>query len=250
MKINLIGAQLISAEIFNGSNIFYLSSFSKINNISRGGVPIIFPQFGYSGLLKKHGFARELAWVELESSITKSQEIAKYELEINPFTFENWEFKAKLFLTCKLIKSTSLSIYLQIQNTGDKSFSFTGGLHPYFSIKSRKDLKILGLANTPYLDTDPLINSFALNDNTGIERLFYTNSNLQINTGFDRLNLTVVGFENWMIWNPGIKGAKNIDDLPNTDWDKFVCIEPLVNKNGVNLDPNEIFNGELIIKRV
>jgi glucose-6-phosphate 1-epimerase len=250
MNINLIGAQLISAEIFEGINIFYLSPFSKNNNISRGGVPIIFPQFGYAGLLKKHGFARELSWVELESSLTKSEEIAKYELEINPFSLENWKFKAKLFLTCKLIKRSSLSINLQIQNTGDKSFLFTGGLHPYFSIKSRKDLEISGLENTPYLDTDPFITSFVLNDNTGIERLFYTNSNLQINTGFGKLNLTVVGFENWMVWNPGIKGAKNIDDLPDTDWDKFVCIEPLVNKNGVNLEPNEFFNGELIIKRV
>ena len=37
-------------------------------------------------------------------------------------------------------------------------------------------------------------------------------------------------------------------DAVDNDWDKFVCIEPLVNNKSIMLCPNEIFNGELKIK--
>lgn len=247
MKINLIGAQLLSAEILEGVEIFYSSPISNKNNITRGGVPIIFPQFGNFGRLKKHGFARDLNWVKLDTKIINGEEVVKYSLITSKYEQLSWDYKAELSLTFKLIKNVSLSINLLIQNKGKVSFSFTGGLHPYFYIKSRKDLKIFGLEDSVYIDTDPLINTFNLNGDSGLERLFLTNSDIEVNTGHNRLKLKVVGFENWMVWNPGILRAKKIDDLPNSDWDKFICIEPLVNMNSVTLAPNEIFNGDLII---
>lgn len=248
MKINLLGAQLLSAEIFEGVEIFYSSPLTKKNNIIRGGVPIIFPQFGNVGRLKKHGFARDLNWVKLYSKIINEEEIVKYTLITSKYKPLNWDFEAKLSLTFKLIKNVSLSINLKIQNIGNESFSFTGGLHPYFYIKNRKNLKIYGLEDSEYIDTDPLINSFHLNGDSGVERLFLTNSDIEVYTGYKTLMLTIEGFENWMVWNPGISGAKYIEDLPNNEWDKFVCIEPLVNNKSIMLCPNEIFNGELKIK--
>jgi glucose-6-phosphate 1-epimerase len=247
MKINLLGAQLLSAEIFEGVELFYASPISNKNNITRGGVPIIFPQFGTFGRLKKHGFARDLNWVKLDSKIINGEEIVKYSLITSKYDQISWDFEAELTLTFKLIKNVSLSINLLIQNKGKESFSFTGGLHPYFYIKSRNDLKINGLEDCEYIDTDPLIDTFYLNGDSGIERLFLTNSDVEVYTGYKRLKLKIRGFENWMVWNPGILGAKCIDDLPDKDWDKFVCIEPIVNYNSVTLGTNEIFNGELII---
>jgi glucose-6-phosphate 1-epimerase len=248
MKINLLGAQLHSAEILEGVEIFYSSPLIKKNNIIRGGVPIIFPQFGNVGRLKKHGFARDLNWVKLYSKIINEEEIVKYSLITSKYKSLNWDFEAKLSLTFKLIKNVSLSINLNIQNIGNEIFSFTGGLHPYFFIKNRKNLKIYGLEDSEYIDTDPSINSFHLNGDSGIERLFLTNSDIEVYTGYKTLMLTIEGFENWMVWNPGISGAKYIEDLPDNDWDKFVCIEPLVNNKSIMLCPNEIFNGELKIK--
>jgi len=247
MKINSFGAQLLSAEIFEGIEIFYSSPLTNKTNVIRGGVPIIFPQFGNFGRLKKHGFARDLNWVKLESKTINGEEIIKYSLITSKHEQLDWDFDAELLLTFRLIKNLSLSINLKIQNNGEDSFSFTGGLHPYFSIKNRKNLKIYGLEHSEYIDTDPLINTFHLNDDSGIERLFITNSDIEIYTGYNRLRLSIEGFENWMIWNPGILGAKFIDDLPDNDWDKFICIEPLVSNKSVTLRSSEIFNGELII---
>ena len=247
MKINLLGAQLLSAEICEGIEIFYSSPIPNKYNITRGGVPIIFPQFGNFGRLKKHGFARDLNWIKLDSKNINGEEVVKYSLITSIYEQLDWDFKAELSLTFKLIKNVSLSINFMIQNIGKESFSFTGGLHPYFRVKNRKKLKIIGLEECEYIDTDPLINTFHLNGDSGIERLFLTNSDIDVYTGYKWLKLKIRGFENWMVWNPGILGAKCIDDLPDKDWDKFVCIEPLVNYNSVTLRTNEIFNGELII---
>jgi glucose-6-phosphate 1-epimerase len=49
-----------------------------------------------------------------------------------------------------------------------------------------------------------------------------------------------------MIWNPGEEGAKAIQDLPNDDWTKFICIEPIISKPKI-LEPGELFIGELQI---
>ncbi len=248
MKINLLGAQLLSTEILNGLDLFYLSPYHIENNTHRGGMPIIFPQFGNIGKLKKHGFARDLNWIQEYCKNLNNEKTLKYSLSIDKFCINNWDFDSKLFITFKLIKNISLSINFEVQNTGNNCFSFTGGLHPYFSIKNRTDLKIMGLEDSVFIDTDPLINTYNLNANTGIERLFLSNSDIDFFNGYNWLKLSVSGFENWMIWNPGILGAKNIFDLPDTDWEKFICIEPLVNKNSVLLKPNDSFKGELIIK--
>lgn len=247
MKINILGAQLLSTEIFEGVELFYLSPLNKKNNTTRGGVPIIFPQFGNTGKLKKHGFARDLNWVKFDSKIINEEEIVNYKLVTSKFDELDWNFEAELTLTFKLIKNLSLSISLEIQNKGMDSFSFTGGLHPYFCIKNRKNLKIYGLENSDYIDTDPLISTFHLNEDSGIERLFLTNSDIEIETGYKKLKLKTEGFDNWMVWNPGTLGAKLIDDLPDNDWNKFICIEPLVSLDSVILQPNQIFNGQLTI---
>jgi glucose-6-phosphate 1-epimerase len=248
MKINSFGAQLLSTELLNGLDLFYLSPFYIKNTTHRGGVPIIFPQFGNIGKLKKHGFARDLNWVQEKCNNLNNEIILKYSLSIDRFTINNWNFDSKLFITFRLIKNTSLSIKFEVHNIDKKSFSFTGGLHPYFLIKNRSNLKITGLEDSLFIDTDPLINTFNLNDNTGIERLYLSNSDIKFYNGFNWLKLSVSGFENWMIWNPGTLGAKKIVDLPDTDWEKFICIEPLVNKNSVLLQPNDFFIGELIVE--
>jgi glucose-6-phosphate 1-epimerase len=248
MIINLLGAQLLSAEIIEGVDIFYLSPSSQENMTKRGGIPIIFPQFGNFGKLKKHGYARDFNWVKVNSNITDGVEIVEYSLIMNNLTNIELDFEAELYLIFKLIKNSSLSIELQINNTGVNAFSFTGGLHPYFKIKSRKDLKIYGLDNSGYIDTDPKINSYNLNGDTGLERLFLNNSNIELFTGYNQFDLAMFGFENWMIWNPGKIGAALLGDLPNHDWDKFICIEPVIKENPVFLKPNQNFVGKLLVK--
>jgi D-hexose-6-phosphate mutarotase len=57
-----LGAQLIQENLLNGNEIFYCSSLVNKEMPFREGVPILFTQFGYLGILKKHGFIREKKW--------------------------------------------------------------------------------------------------------------------------------------------------------------------------------------------
>jgi glucose-6-phosphate 1-epimerase len=248
MIVNILGSQLISAQIIENEDVFYLSPYVNGNDKLRGGVPIIFPQFGSYGPLKKHGFARDLEWCEVFSYTFASIEQSCYILDINKHSTSNWPFDTKLFLTFELVKNVSLEIKFKVVNCGDKSFTFTGGLHPYFAIKSRKDVIISGIHNIEFIDTDPFIDTFILDGNTPLERLFLTKTEISLFNGYRLLNLTVEGFDNWMIWNPGKSGSKNILDLPDEDWDKFICIEPLVCNKPVTLSPMQTFIGNLSIK--
>ncbi len=63
-EISLHGAHVLSWQPSPGRERLYLSpraSFADDAAI-RGGIPVIFPQFGGRGTMLKHGFARLLEW--------------------------------------------------------------------------------------------------------------------------------------------------------------------------------------------
>ena len=57
MKHINTGAQIIEVKI-NNHDLLYVSPLCDLNKKKsiRGGIPIIFPQFGENGYYKKHGF--------------------------------------------------------------------------------------------------------------------------------------------------------------------------------------------------
>jgi glucose-6-phosphate 1-epimerase len=50
-----------------------------------------------------------------------------------------------------------------------------------------------------------------------------------------------------MVWNPGTAGAKKISDLPDNDWDQFICIEPIILAEPKTLLPGDAFKGEMVV---
>jgi len=50
-----------------------------------------------------------------------------------------------------------------------------------------------------------------------------------------------------MIWNPGQTLAKSIPDLPNNDWENFICTEPVIDSKPKTLKSGAIFDGILNI---
>jgi glucose-6-phosphate 1-epimerase len=246
---NNLGAQILNAQI-KGVDLFYLSPLHNLNSKTsiRGGVPILFPQFGEIGKYKKHGFVRDLNW----RLINEVNNFSKYSVEYECIIEENsdylWENRAKLNLFANCYENLFI-IKLQIKNIGNNKFNFTGGLHPYFRISSRRAIRIMGLERCQFRDTYPEIEEvFDLNNDTLIERLYLDNKKITFFNGLYNFTLKSNGFENWMIWNPGKIGAELISDLPNGDWDKFLCIEPIIKETPYLLNPNQEFTGELLIE--
>ncbi len=242
-----LGAQILQIKL-GINDLLYFSSLNQIESRSplRGGIPVIFPQFANCGNIKKHGFVRDYNWKLVNENKIQDKHFVEYEYQINEIDFPEWKHSAKLNLKAFVIDNI-FKISIHILNNGKSSFEFTGGIHPYFKIQSRSSIKLKGLEFCNFEDSFPEIQFNLLGENL-IERLYFENNDIYFYNGFSNLLIKSTGFQNWMIWNPGKQGAKKIHDLPDDDWDKFLCIEPIVKNKPVLLNPNDKFKGKLVVE--
>jgi glucose-6-phosphate 1-epimerase len=240
------GAQVLHAALESGLDLLYLSPLVAMHpdNPIRGGIPLMFPQFGDSGPLRKHGFVRDLQWNLVNATEDADGKNLSYALDIKATDFPEWPFDAALKFDVGLSLQT-LTIGLSVQNTGEQAFSFTGGFHPYFAISSRKDILLNGLEGLPFKDSFPGSNAYELNADELVERQYMGDAEIRFFNGYDWLKITASGFDSWMVWNPGSVGATRISDLPDEDWDRFICIEPIVLSEPKTLLPGDAFNGAM-----
>lgn len=248
LSYNIIGAQLLESQMHN-TPIFYKSSIVNHTHTKRGGVPILFPQFANIGGLKKHGWVRDVEWLLLKDHKDKDCHLLEFSLLLDPKI--NWPHSAKLSYKVKQLKNT-LSLILKIENTGSASFTFTGGLHPYFYVPSVLECSVEGLNSVFFTDKYKATHSDDILKFTTseFERLFHGNKPVKLTYDNVVLELHQKGFDEWMIWNPGQTLAKSIPDLPNKDWEKFICIEPVIASRPKLLEPGNIFDGTLNINLV
>jgi len=242
------GAQVLHAALGSGLELLYLSPLVDLypNNPIRGGIPLMFPQFGDSGPLRKHGFVRDLQWNLVNETEDADGKNLSYALDIKSTDFPEWPFDAALKFDIRLSLQT-LTIGLSVQNTGVQAFTFTGGFHPYFAISSRKDIMVNGLEGLHFKDSFPGDNAYELNADALVERQYMGNADIRFYNGSHWLKITASGFDSWMVWNPGSVGATKISDLPDEDWDRFICIEPIILAEPKTLLPGDAFNGEMVV---
>src|SRR5690606_35669711 len=111
------------------SELLFLSSKAVFDGSKpiRGGIPIVFPQFG-KGPLPQHGFARNQSWIFEKLGMNS----LKCTLEDNPQTFSQWPFKFRLEYLIEIIEENKLKTQLIVTNSDSKEFNFTSLLHTYF----------------------------------------------------------------------------------------------------------------------
>ena len=83
-----------------------------------------------------------------------------------------------------------------------------------------------------------------------LDRVFASNSPVELDTGRAILRLSSTGFDQWVVWNPGVADAQAIQDLPDADWQRFVCVEPVVVLTPHLLAPGQCFVGSLRVERI
>ncbi|HCY63576.1 MAG TPA: D-hexose-6-phosphate mutarotase [Oxalobacteraceae bacterium] len=253
LRHQALGAQLLSAGMAGYGEFFYLSPIvAGTSAPARGGVPVLFPQFAEAGPLRKHGYVRDMPWTLRESREEAGGEMFCYTLDISEQDYPQWPHGTSLQLKAEL-HPDHLRIALDIRNTGTSAFSFTGGLHPYFRLPDLRQMRIDGLHGLKISDRyrPELLADEAPVLTLGsepFERLYDACPDLQLWTGERWLTLSANGFDQWMVWNPGEEGARQLADLPDADWQHFVCIEPVRVARPVHLAPGEMFTGTLTIK--
>ena len=229
-KLSLHGGHLLQFKPAGHKDIIWLSEQAQFstNAAIRGGVPICWPWFGRIAQ-PSHGFARTSLWQLMDHQESHDGVIIRLLLEDNEYTRTFWPHAFKAILTFTI--GVTLTIDLDIQNTGQQPWRFSGALHTYFHLGDAPSSYITGMG-PKYLDS--------LNHNkrtTG-------ETQLPINQAIDRVYLApeasihihdtdhqrIIQVENRghnaaVIWNPWQEGAEGMNDMTNEGYKTMACVE-------------------------
>ena len=232
------GAHLLSWCPAGGEEALYLSPTSRYGatDAVRGGVPVIFPQFGEQGSGKRHGIARVQPWTLQSVTIEDGAAVACLRLQgrlPEPNAQDQPDHgKAEFSLTLQVrLHGAMLELGLTIENTGRMSWSCQAALHTYLRVDAVEHARIEGLQGCRYIDQTASgavsVQSTPHLDVAGEIDRIYTDapSRLRLRDGRRRLDIAQRGFANTVVWNPGPLKAATLADLPAQGYREFVCIE-------------------------
>ncbi|XP_076443283.1 uncharacterized protein LOC143281891 [Babylonia areolata] len=232
--VHLHGATVLSWTC-QGQEQLFLSSKSVFDNKKaiRGGIPLVFPNFGPWSLGPQHGFARIKRWT-LTKPATKQDSgdvTATFLLEDDDETRGMWDnrFRVEYTLT---VKETSLVSTMVIHNTGKQSFDFTCLFHNYFRVANINSAHLVGLKGLQYVDKVRDSKEFAEgNEALAIDGNYdrvYKNSpdTVYIQSAQKKcVQLTAANLTDTVVWNPWEKKAKEMGDFDDNGWRYMLCVE-------------------------
>ncbi|MBW8808592.1 MAG: D-hexose-6-phosphate mutarotase [Lysobacter sp.] len=232
-----------------GRERLYLSpraSFGEGKAI-RGGVPVIFPQFGERGGGPRHGFARTSAWEPLDGLGSSAPRLA-FRLRDNEHTRLHWphRFEAELALEPS---ENRLRIALTVRNLDDAAFEFTAALHTYLRVADIAGTLVHGLEDRPYFDSARDGKHVEATDapvrfEGEVDRIYPgTRRVLRVTDGEQMLRVESEGFADTVVWNPGAELAAGLADLGPGEHRHFVCVEAARILEPVRLEPGTGWTG-------
>jgi len=234
-EVYLHGAHVTSWTNSRGEELFFLSRESNFapDKPIRGGIPVIFPQFGADGPLPMHGFARISAW-ELAHTEARANGVVAATLTLadSPHTREIWPFAFALELGV-LLDAGALTVSLRVRNTGKAAFEYAAALHTYFRVADIRRTAVYGLEGVTSID-----------DMRGGAREVETRAAIRFAEETDRVYLAAPdalrledegneraiaiakrGMSDAVVWNPWIARARRMPDFGDDEYQQMVCVE-------------------------
>jgi glucose-6-phosphate 1-epimerase len=250
-EVSRRGAQVLSWKRANGVEMLFLAENNQYapGEPMRGGIPVVFPQFGSMGTLPLHGLVKAAMWEIVESS--KDPSGAAYALlrtSDTDVTRGLWPhpFRATLRVTLDEALSTSLTI----ENTGNAPFEFQAGLHTYLRVGDVRRVTIRGLERATYQDwrrkgVERREGSGPLRITTPINRVYLRRPD-RITLYDESRGRTVLidraGFGDVVVWNPGEKEARTFG-LGDGEYLNMLAVEPAQVAPKVQLAPGQLWSG-------
>ncbi len=221
----------------------------------RGGIPICFPQFGATGALQQHGFARNSRWRVVRESNGADGAHAALELTDSDATRAMWPFAFHAELSVH-VAGASLAVELSVTNTGGEPFAFTAALHPYFRVRDAYATRVRGLGETRYRDA--LWGGATFQEAPGdvsvlgmVDRVYFdTPDVLEMVEPHRTLRVEKRGFPDAVLWNPGRAGTSSRADFAEGDEYDMVCLEAGAVGTPVSLAPGAQWVGTQIMTAV
>ena len=225
------GAHVLSWKTAAGTEQLFMSPRALFapEKAIRGGVPIIFPQFG-PGALPTHGFGRIRQWHLVKSAEDQNGIVSvTFALENSPDTFKLWPHQFRAEMTVAL--SDSLRFELLLSNRGSAPLSFQCAFHTYFAISDISSIRVRGLANVDYLDNlqgrrRERGSDADLTVDREIDRVYVDAPNPTVlKDSGGEIEITKHGLSDVVAWNPWIEKSKTLTDLEPESYRKFICLE-------------------------
>jgi glucose-6-phosphate 1-epimerase len=252
-KLFIHGAHVFSFRDENDSELIFMSSETKYEKV-RGGIPIVFPQFG-PGKLPQHGFARDSdEWEIVDSTWNDNHNSASISLRLKESenTLKVWPTKFEVILTVRIsFHASQRPVFeqtMKVTNTDKNPFEFTACFHTYFQVKNVREVEISKFNNVKYMDKvlnkacDSTTDIVKLVDQT--DRVYYdAPEKVEIAQGGEKTFLETVNFKDKVVWNCWEAGAKKMADMGDNDWVNYVCVEAAAVKTPINLQPGETWSG-------
>ena len=249
------GAHLLSWSPAGGVEALYLSPTSRYGaqDAIRGGVPVIFPQFGEHGPGKRHGIARVRPWTLISVSLEKGAAVACLALQGQLDGRNGGVDEFRLMLEVRL-QGDALHLGLTIDNIGSAPWTCQAALHTYLRVKALDACGIDGLQGCRLLDqvVDGAVSTQGnaiLGFAAEVDRIYPdAPSPLLLQDGQRRISVAQEGFADTVVWNPGAVKAAALTDLPASGFREFVCIEAAAIARRLMLAPGDRWHASQALK--
>ena len=279
VDVYLFGATVTQYQ-HNGKDILFTSKESIFDGKKaiRGGIPVVFPQFGQPDkTMPSHGFGRIKTWSLKEKDVTENGTKAVFSLETSEDTLAVWPNEFRLEYTV-FLTAVSLSCSLSIFNIDSKPWNFTALLHSYFLLPSIFDLQVIGMNNMNKegdVNID-FIDKVSDNGNPGpynedrkiitiereVDRIYMVDHEQSgslptitlknkdeglVNITFrsskkqENGNTCTPGKTDCVLWNPWRAKSQAMGDFGDEEYINMVCVEPGSVLEPVSINPGENF---------
>jgi glucose-6-phosphate 1-epimerase len=253
------GAHLLSWIPAGGEEALYLSEHSGYggNAAIRGGVPIIFPQFGERGTGKRHGFARTAAWRLEFAGAESGQAIVRYVLNDTDVPANAWPHRFALQFTIAA-HGDELRMTLSVANPSAESWEFNAALHSYWRVGDIEHVRVSGLKDLAYVDqvaqgVQRVQHDEPLRVEGEIDRIYAdihgsASRGIELSDNERIFTLRQEGFRDAVVWNPGAGKAASLADMTPGGYKSFLCIEAGAILQPVRLAPGESWHGSQVVR--
>lgn len=255
--VTAYGAQVLSWVPAQGTECLYLSDRARYARGAaiRGGIPVVFPQFGAAGPLPRHGFARNLDWVLVESREGPDFALATFALTASEATRATWphDFRAELTVS---IGGARLDVELAVENRSAASFDFTAALHTYLRVEEIEHAALHGLRGLRYRDQtaggrEQVQEAERLVVDREIDRIYPdAPRELLLSEPQQRLLITMDGFPDVVVWNPWERQSAALDDMTPRGFREMLCVEAAVVATPVRVAPGALWTGRQALVRL
>lgn len=246
-KVHLFGAT-VTSWVNKGTEQLFLSGSSKLDGSKavRGGIPVVFPNFGPWSRGPQHGFART-SWWKLTSNkkLDSGHAKAVFTLQEDENTKSMWDHKFQLQYEVD-VTADELKTSLTITNTGTDAFDFTTLLHTYLKVTNINQCTITGFNGHTYTDKiskeeGKTESREEIKISENVDRVYAGTESHVVTSPGRQIRVEKCNLPDTVLWNPWSVKAKEMSDFDDDGYLEMVCVEPGHVVQRKELPPGETF---------